>query len=200
MEFEDVRERALIELFGALEGRYGPNYECRYYPCHFEGQDCTFCFCPFYPCFIYDLGYIKKTTKGYVWNCKDCHWIHEKEVVEEVLAELSGYSRQQLVEEDWLFFNRIVQKLYYGREIGEFVEFAEAYSLMRCLEGKDCESVEEVKFLSVKVEKFEIVEVVEASSPSEVLNGSILIPLLREGCLYGFRSEDGKLEGIKCRI
>lgn len=201
-DFESNRERALIELFGALEGRYGPNYECKYYPCHFEGQDCSLCFCPFYPCFIYELGYIKKTTKGYVWNCKDCHWIHRKEVVEEVLAELSGYPRQQLVEGDWEFFNRIVQRLYYGREIGERI--GEAYSLMGCLEGRECES-DSVRFLAVRLDNFEITDVEEVTSPERlkelVQEDVILIPLLEDGYLYGFELEpEFSVRGLKCRL
>ncbi len=204
MEFESNRERALIELFGALEGRYGPNYECRYYPCHFEGQDCSLCFCPFYPCFIYELGYIKKTTKGYVWNCKDCHWIHEKDVVEEVLAELSGYPRQQLVEGDWLFFNRIVQRLYYGREIGEF--FGKAYSLMGCLENRrnECEDIEDAKFLAVRLENFEISDVEEVFRPERLEElkeeDVILVPMLEDGYLYGFLNRGEGIGWVRCRL
>ncbi|MDO5851530.1 MAG: precorrin-3B C(17)-methyltransferase, partial [Methanobacteriaceae archaeon] len=28
----------------------GPNTDCEYFPCHTYHQNCTFCFCPFYPC------------------------------------------------------------------------------------------------------------------------------------------------------
>ena len=31
-------------------GWIGCNRKCKYNPCHYEGQDCTFCYCPFYPC------------------------------------------------------------------------------------------------------------------------------------------------------
>jgi threonine-phosphate decarboxylase len=41
-------ERNLAKARG--KGPLGSNRECNYYPCHFESQDCTFCFCPFYPC------------------------------------------------------------------------------------------------------------------------------------------------------
>ncbi len=194
---QESRERALIELFGALEGRYGPNYECKYYPCHFEGQDCSFCFCPFYPCFIYELGMLKKTTKGYVWSCKECNWIHEKEVVERVLEELSSYPRQRLIEENWLFFNRIIQKIYYGREIGEFV--GKSYVLMK-MDG-DCKECE-VRFLAVKLDNFEIADVeerndTEVSKISEL--DAILIPILENGVLYGFKVEGDKLIGVSCK-
>ena len=28
-------------------GWIGCNRKCKYNPCHYEGQDCTFCYCPF---------------------------------------------------------------------------------------------------------------------------------------------------------
>ena len=65
-----------------LEGEIveGPNLECEYYPCHEEGQSCTFCYCPFYPCGDSSTGgkWIKDKC---VWSCQDCTWIHKDEVV-----------------------------------------------------------------------------------------------------------------------
>jgi len=63
---------------------------CEYYPCHFEGQDCTFCFCPLYPCNDERTGgkYVESSTGGKVWSCVDCTIIHEPEVAQEVLNEL----------------------------------------------------------------------------------------------------------------
>lgn len=65
--------------------------DCEYYPCHSVLEDCTFCFCPFYPCGDESTGgrYVvsEKTGKD-VWSCKNCEWIHKKEVVERVLAEI----------------------------------------------------------------------------------------------------------------
>ena len=59
----------------------GPNRDCEFYPCHWDGQYCDFCYCPFYPCGDSSTGgeWIKGKN---VWNCKDCHWLHEKESVE----------------------------------------------------------------------------------------------------------------------
>ena len=66
-----------------LDGRIknGPNRECEYYPCHWEGQYCDFCYCPFYPCGDSSTGgeWIKGKN---VWNCKECNWLHKKEAVE----------------------------------------------------------------------------------------------------------------------
>lgn len=51
---------------------------CDYYPCHhFEGQDCTHCFCPLYPCRDQDLGKFVITKRGKrVWTCIDCRLVH----------------------------------------------------------------------------------------------------------------------------
>ena len=64
--------------------------DCEYYPCHFEGQDCTFCFCPFYPCGDTRTGgrYVESSTGRTVWSCVGCTIIHEHEVACEVLDGL----------------------------------------------------------------------------------------------------------------
>jgi Zn-finger protein len=63
---------------------------CEYYPCHFEGQDCTFCFCPFYPCNDERTGgkQIQRTTGGSVWSCAGCRLIHRGDIGEKTLKEL----------------------------------------------------------------------------------------------------------------
>ncbi len=55
---------------------------CRYYPCHhFEGQDCTHCFCPLYPCKDRSLGRFVRTKRGKrFWSCIDCVLVHIPEV------------------------------------------------------------------------------------------------------------------------
>lgn len=64
--------------------------ECEYYPCHFEGQDCTFCFCPFYPCEDIRTGgkFIRRAAGGRVWSCEKCEIIHGAETAEKVLRAL----------------------------------------------------------------------------------------------------------------
>ena len=57
------------------------NRECEFYPCHWDGQYCDFCYCPFYPCGDSATGGEWIKGKG-VWNCTNCHWLHEKETVE----------------------------------------------------------------------------------------------------------------------
>ncbi len=60
---------------------------CKYYPCHFKGQDCLWCYCPLYPCLDPENGgkqVRSRKTGDYVWSCIDCHWIHRKDVAEKL--------------------------------------------------------------------------------------------------------------------
>lgn len=70
----------------AGEGQKGPNLACEYYPCHSHPQNCTFCYCPFYPCGDGSTGgrWIKKE----VWSCVDCQWIHQDKTVECIEGKL----------------------------------------------------------------------------------------------------------------
>ena len=55
--------------------------DCPYYPCHFEGQSCDFCYCPFYPCHDETLGQWTTGSNGKkVWNCASCTLLHEPDV------------------------------------------------------------------------------------------------------------------------
>jgi adenosylcobinamide hydrolase len=58
--------------------------QCPYYPCHFEGQRCDFCYCPFYPCGDETLGCRVKSSlqPGFVWNCAGCTLLHEPEIAD----------------------------------------------------------------------------------------------------------------------
>jgi adenosylcobinamide hydrolase len=50
---------------------------CPYYPCHFEGQRCDFCYCPFYPCEDEELGgWVESSAGGTVWSCQHCDLVH----------------------------------------------------------------------------------------------------------------------------
>jgi len=65
-------------------GMIGSNTECAHYPCHHQGQNCTFCFCPLYPCLDPELGeYVtSRRTGGQVWSCQSCLWIHRDDVTD----------------------------------------------------------------------------------------------------------------------
>ena len=57
---------------------------CPYHPCHFEGQACDFCYCPFYPCKDETLGewIYSSTRKENIWSCSDCTLLHEEKYAE----------------------------------------------------------------------------------------------------------------------
>jgi len=169
------REKALIDLFAAMEGLAGSAYECKYYPCHFEGQDCSLCYCPFYPCLIYRLGgeLIISSTGNYIWSCKNCKWIHEKENVEEILTYFSGYPRQYLVEADWRFFSRSLQEILFGEEVG--IDIGSAYNLMPAnFYGYQCEPTNSGEFLDIILDGFRIVSVKKRDNADE--GEGVLIP------------------------
>jgi len=76
------------EKYLAGEGNEGPNLDCEYYPCHSHPQNCTFCYCPFYPCGDPSTGghWIKEKK---VWSCEDCTWIHQDDTVQCIEGKLS---------------------------------------------------------------------------------------------------------------
>lgn len=70
-------------------GWIGPNKKCPYHPSHFTGQDCTFCYCPFYPCNDTDLGEMTRSKHDKaIWNCTYCLFIHRPEVGKFVMSEI----------------------------------------------------------------------------------------------------------------
>jgi hypothetical protein len=85
----ELAERHLTSVTAAGKVK-GPNLDCEYYPCHFHGQDCTWCFCPFYPCDDPQTGgeWVVSAYEGKVWSCSRCNWIHRPEVASEILKEI----------------------------------------------------------------------------------------------------------------
>lgn len=72
------------------------NQACKYFPCHQDLEDCTFCYCPFYPCREEGLGkYVYSSRlKKKVWSCKDCNWIHQIKTVDRIYRLIRGHSRE----------------------------------------------------------------------------------------------------------
>ncbi|MGB4652671.1 cysteine-rich small domain-containing protein [Methanothrix sp.] len=67
---------------------------CERFPCHRPQQDCSLCFCPFYPCRDERTG--GREVDG-SWCCENCHIVHQKEVAEMVLdGLLQGQSIAQV--------------------------------------------------------------------------------------------------------
>ena len=56
---------------------------CERFPCHSADQDCSLCFCPFYPCNDPRTGGRKLDDE--TWSCQSCLIIHRTDVAEMVL-------------------------------------------------------------------------------------------------------------------
>lgn len=87
-----VWSRVSKEIEGELAGT---NTSCPYHPSHFRNQECTFCYCPFYPCEDPDLGEVAESPRlGRIWDCTHCNFIHRKDVASYVHGRLraSGIS------------------------------------------------------------------------------------------------------------
>lgn len=95
---DSARDKAMKELETSLLSpefsAMGPNISCPYYSCHFQGQDCTFCFCPFYPCGDERTGgkWVERSSGGKVWSCEGCNIVHLPDVAEKLVCELKGDS------------------------------------------------------------------------------------------------------------
>ncbi|MDK2891622.1 aminotransferase class I/II-fold pyridoxal phosphate-dependent enzyme [Methanohalophilus sp.] len=91
---DSARDKAMEKLETSLLSpefsAIGPNKTCPYYPCHFQGQDCTFCFCPFYPCGNERTGgkWVERSSGGKVWSCEGCNIVHLPDVAKKLVCEL----------------------------------------------------------------------------------------------------------------
>ncbi len=66
-------------------GNIHSNTGCEYHPCHYKGQNCAVCYCPFYPCNDTDLGRSIESKRGNgdeIWDCSQCLFNHRNDVVE----------------------------------------------------------------------------------------------------------------------
>ncbi|HUH78306.1 MAG TPA: cysteine-rich small domain-containing protein [Methanoregula sp.] len=94
------KDRPAFFIFSRIGGGHWVEWSpenCPYFPCHFAGQDCDFCYCPFYPCGNESLGrWAESPAKGKVWNCADCTLLHEPETAD-YLKKHPGASLSELV-------------------------------------------------------------------------------------------------------
>ena len=93
-------DRPAFFIFSRIKGEHWIGWSpknCPYYPCHFKGQSCDFCYCPFYPCKDESLGQWASGSNGsQVWNCAACKLLH-KPVVARYLRKYPGASLSELV-------------------------------------------------------------------------------------------------------
>ena len=69
----------------------GKDKSCENNPCHENLEDCTFCYCPFYPCYDEALGgsIVKNQITGkLIWFCANCILPHIKEYAQFILDKL----------------------------------------------------------------------------------------------------------------
>jgi len=93
------QDRPAFFIFSRFKGEHWVEWTpetCTYYPCHFAGQRCDFCYCPFYPCKDETLGqWVESSTGGRVWNCARCTLLHEPAVADYV-KKFPGASLNEL--------------------------------------------------------------------------------------------------------
>ena len=84
---QHAEEELKHTLEDAAKGTHSGRDTCEYYPCHFEDQDCTFCFCPFYACEDECTGgkWVERSSGGMVWSCVDCHIMHNPDIAQRIL-------------------------------------------------------------------------------------------------------------------
>ncbi|MFX1317362.1 MAG: cysteine-rich small domain-containing protein [Promethearchaeota archaeon] len=97
----------LIKIFLIKKELLGKNKLCKFLPCHEGLEDCTFCFCPFYPCEDESTSgryIVSKKSDKKVWSCINCIFPNLKENVQEILkglcdfrTDFSSISREQLL-------------------------------------------------------------------------------------------------------
>lgn len=94
------REHPSFFIYSRFQGDHWVEWlpdQCPYYPCHFAGQACDYCYCPFYPCSDETLGqWVKSSSRdGSVWNCSPCTLLHQP-VVAKYLADHPEASLEEL--------------------------------------------------------------------------------------------------------
>ena len=89
--------RNLINIFLIRKKLLGKNNFCKFFPCHEGLEDCTFCYCPFYPCQEVDTGgrfTISKISGKKVWSCADCIFHHKQDTAYKILEGLIELNKE----------------------------------------------------------------------------------------------------------
>jgi adenosylcobinamide hydrolase len=94
------RSRPSFFIFSRFKGDHWTEWtpeNCPYYPCHFDGQRCDYCYCPLYPCGDEALGqWVESSTGDKVWNCARCALLHEPDTAD-YLKRHPDASKDELV-------------------------------------------------------------------------------------------------------
>lgn len=93
-------DRPSFFIFSRFKGEHWVEWtpeNCPYFPCHFPGQRCDFCYCPFYPCHDETLGQWAESSNGKkVWNCARCTLLHESSMAD-YLKQFPGASFKEIL-------------------------------------------------------------------------------------------------------
>lgn len=77
------------------------NKACKCFPCHSKLEDCTFCYCPFYPCGDDSRGnFVYTKDRRKIWSCQNCNWIHKESVVDEIFALIRVKHKPETIKAD----------------------------------------------------------------------------------------------------
>ena len=83
---KNTQDRSSFFIFSRFKGEHWVEWtpeNCPYFPCHFPGQRCDYCYCPYYPCNDETLGQWAESSNGKkVWNCARCTLLHEPPVAD----------------------------------------------------------------------------------------------------------------------
>jgi len=95
----EKRDAPSFFIFSRYKGEHWVEWRpgnCAYYPCHFQGQRCDFCYCPFYPCGDVTLGQqvVSSSNDSTVWNCADCVLLHEPEIADYLMKHPEASLRE----------------------------------------------------------------------------------------------------------
>ena len=75
----------------------GNDLSCEYNPCHKGLEDCTFCYCPFYPCINVNTGgreIVNSRTGVHIWDCSGCVFPHKTVNAQEILDQFISLEKE----------------------------------------------------------------------------------------------------------
>lgn len=98
------------------KGDIGENRSCEYYPCHYDGQNCSLCYCPFYPCNDETLGkFVSSKKGGVVWSCEDCFFVHRGEVVKDLFRMIDARNGHDLSHDELMDLKKELEELHFKK-------------------------------------------------------------------------------------
>ncbi len=112
-EENSILIRALKNIIYSMKKLYPNNPICIEKKCHLKVEDCSFCFCYFYPCLDNYTGgkFIEREDGSLVWSCIDCIWVHRKDVANILIKKLSGINAKKIEPEEILKIRKDILKV-----------------------------------------------------------------------------------------